>query len=176
MYIWIIAFFLLVALGVAGYYQGALRGGFTLVGLIVSAVLAMPLSGVFKWVLGVFGLEHPVVLAFLAPFAAYVIVLIFFKAGGLATHRQVDTYFKYKASDTMRLLYERMNARIGVVLGAFNAFVYLLLIGIVIYMLGYSAMQVRTGDKDPLVIRMFSRLAEDLRETKMDKSIAPFLP
>src|SRR6185436_11600564 len=121
MWIWIIAFFLLVALGGAGYYQGALRASFTLIGLIVAAALAFPLSGIFRGILGIFSLQHPVLLAFLAPFAAYVTVLICFKAGGLATHRKVDTFFKYKASDTLRLLYNRMNSRIGAVIGSFNA-------------------------------------------------------
>jgi hypothetical protein len=176
MLIWMIALFLFVALGTAGYYQGALRAAFTLVGLITAALLALPLTGVFKAILGIFNLEHPVLLAFIAPFAAYVVVLICFKAGGLATHRQVDTYFKYKANDTLRLLYTRMNARIGAVVGVLNAFVYFLLISIVIYVIGYFAIQVRTGAKDPFVIRMATRLAEDLRQTRMDKAVAAFLP
>ena len=176
MFMWIIAVFLFVALGAAGYYQGALRAAFTLVGLIVAALVALPLSGVFTAILRIFSLEHPVLLAFIAPLSAYVVVLIGFKAGGLATHRQVDTYFKYKASDTLRLLYDRMNARVGAVVGVLNAFVYLLLLSLVIYMLGYLAVQVRTGDKDPFVIRMASRLGEDLRQTKMDKAVAAFLP
>ncbi|MEY2407639.1 MAG: hypothetical protein QOF48_309 [Verrucomicrobiota bacterium] len=176
MFIWMIALFLLLALGAAGYYQGALRAGFTLVGLIVAALLAVPLSGVFKAILGIFNLEHPVVLSFIAPVAAFIVLLICFKAGGLATHRQVDTYFKYKASDTLRLLYDRMNARVGAVVGVLNAFVYFILLSIVIYVLGYFAMQVRTGDKDPFVIRVASRLADDLKETKMDKAVAAFLP
>ena len=176
MFIWMIVFLLLLALGAAGYYQGALRASFTLIGLIIAGLLALPLSGIFRGILGIFSLQHPILLAFLGPFAAYVTVLICFKAGGLATHRKVDTYFKYKASDTMRLLFNRMNSRIGAVVGVFNAFAYLVLISIAVYILGYFTVQIRTGDRDPLVIRMVNRLAEDLRETKMDKAVARFLP
>src|SRR6185436_6473001 len=176
MWIWIIAFFLLLALGAAGYYQGALRASFSLVGLIVAAALALPLTKVFSAILGIFGLQHPVVLAFLAPLSAFIMVLICFKAGGLATHRKVDTYFKYKASDTLRLLYTRMNSRIGAVVGSFNAFFYLIFLSVAIYSLGYFTVQIRTGERDPLVVRWISRLAEDLRETKMDKAVAKFIP
>ena len=55
MLIWILALVLFGALGVIGFYQGALRVAFSFIGIIVAALLAIPLSGVFNWVLGLFG-------------------------------------------------------------------------------------------------------------------------
>ncbi len=176
MLIWIIALLLFISLGIIGYYQGALRGAVTFVGLIAAMALAVPLGGAFKWVLNIFGVEHPVLLAFLGPLMTYGIVLICFKAGAMATHKKVDTYFKYKASDTLRLLYDRMNSRVGIAVGVMNAFLYVIIVGVVVYMMGYFTLQVRTSDKDSFVVRTMARLAEDLRETKLDLAVAAFIP
>ena len=45
MILWIFAFGLMAVLGLIGYYQGAIRVAFSLIGLIVAAFLAMPLAG-----------------------------------------------------------------------------------------------------------------------------------
>ena len=176
MFIWIIVALVFISLGVVGYYQGIVRVAFSFIGLLLGALLALPLSGVFKSILGLFGLEHPVLLAFLAPFCVYMLVLILFKTGGLAVHRKVDTYFKYKASDTLRLLFQRLNSRVGACLGMLNATVYVVLIGVVIYTVGYFTIQVGTGDKDSFWLKAMNRLTEDLRSTKLDKAVAGFVP
>jgi len=176
MFIWIIAALVFISLGVVGFYQGIIRVSFSLIGLLVGALLALPLSGVFKSILGLFGMEHPVLLAFIAPFSAYLLILILFKAGGLAVHRKVDTYFKYKASDTLRMLFDRLNARVGICLAMINATVYVVLIGVVIYTVGYFTLQVSTSDRDSFWLKAINRLAMDLRETKLDKAVAGFVP
>lgn len=176
MLIWTLAIVIFISLGVVGFYQGAVRVGFSLIGLILAFALAMPLSGIFKAILSAVGVEHPVLLAFLAPFTAYLVILIIFKASGLAVHRQIDTYYKYKASDTVRLLFNRMNSRIGIALGMANAFVYVVLLGVVIYSLGYFTLQVSAGDKDGFFLRTFNRLARDLESSKLTEAVAGFMP
>jgi hypothetical protein len=76
----------------------------------------------------------------------------------------------------VRLLYDRMNSRVGIAVGLINALVYLVLVGVVIYMLGYFAIQVRTSDKDSFVVKTMARLAQDLRDTKLDQAVAAFIP
>lgn len=176
MFIWIIIALIFISLGIVGFYQGVVRVAFSFVGLLVGALLALPLSGVFKSILGLFGLEHPVLLAFLAPFCVYLLILILFKVGGLAVHRKVDTYFKYKASDTLRMLFQRLNSRVGICVGMLNATVYTILIGVVIYTVGYFTLQVGTSDRDSFWLKAINRLATDLRETKLDKAVAAFVP
>jgi len=176
MFVWLIVALVFISLGIVGYYQGVVRVAFSLVGLLVGAVLALPLSGIFKAVLGLFGLEHPVLLAFLAPFCVYVLILILFKAGGLAAHRKVDTYFKYKASDTLRMLFQRLNSRVGSCIAMLNAMVYVVLIGVVIYTVGYFTLQVGTSERDSFWLKAMNRLAEDMRATKLDKAVAGFVP
>ena len=79
MILWIIAISLFVVLGVIGYYQGAIRVGFSLIGIVVAAALALPLSGLVKSMLPAFGLNHPVALAFVGPAIVYLLILIGFK-------------------------------------------------------------------------------------------------
>ena len=176
MFIWIIVALVIISLGIIGYYQGMVRVAFSLAGLLVGALLALPLSGVFQSILKLFGLEHPVLLSFLGPFCVYLLILIGFKAGGLAVHRKVDTYFKYKASDTLRMLFDRLNSRVGICVGMLNAMVYVVLIGVVIYTLGYFTLQVATSEKDSFWLKAMNRLVADLRSTKLDKAVAGFVP
>lgn len=176
MLIWTIALLLFVSLGVVGFYQGAVRVAFSFVGLVAGFLLAMPLGGIFGSLYKLFGVEHPVVLSLLGPFTAYVAILVAFKAGGFAVHKQVDTYYKYKASDTVRLLFERMNSRVGIAVGMLNAFAYVVLLSVVIYTIGYFTIQVSSPDKDPFFSRTFNKLVVDLQKTGMDKAVAKFLP
>src|SRR2546428_12872107 len=127
MILWIFAGCLLAVVALIGYYQGAIRVAFSLVGLFLAAVLAIPLAGLLKPIFSIFGLTHPLLLAFIAPAATYALILIIFKSSALAVHKKIDTHYKYKESDTQRLLWERLNARLGIRLGLGKAASYLFL-------------------------------------------------
>ena len=175
MILWIVALLLLGLLGMVGFYQGAIRAGFSLVGLIIAAALALPVGHAVSPILKLVGVHHPVWLMFVAPFVAFLIVLTIFKSAGFATHRKVDAYYKYQNSDTRRLLFERLNQRLGLCLGLFNATVYLFLIAIVFYILGYFTVQASTSPKDPFTMKLVNRVADDITATSFDKAIAPFV-
>ena len=176
MTLWILAVVLLVSLGIIGYYQGGIRVGFSLVGLIVAAALAQPLSFISKAILPIVGLKHPAVLTFVAPALMFLLILILFKCAALAVHRKVDAYYKYQDSDTRRLLFERLNQRLGICLGVANATVYVFLISVAASVLGYLTVQFASSEKDPLLVRWCNRLAEDVQRTRMDHAVAPFNP
>ena len=176
MFIWLIALLLFASSGIVGFYQGALRMTISTVGLLVAALLALPLAGIFAFLLKVFGMEHPIPIAFLAPFIAYVLVLLAFKGVGMATHKKVDGYMKYKANDTNRMLFERMNSRVGIMVGLCNAFIYFILISAVLYTVGYFSVQAAISEKDSIVWRITTRLAKDLQSTGVDKAVAGYVP
>lgn len=176
MFLWIIAIVLLAVIGIIGYYQGAIRVAFSLIGLLLGAALALPLGGLLSPVLGIFGLHHPVLLSFVGPAVAYLIILIAFKIGGFTVNRKLDTYYKYHDSDTRRLLFERFNQRLGICLGLVNATIYFILLCVVIYAVGYFTIQVGTSSADSFTIRMVNALSRDLEKTGMIKAIAPFNP
>jgi hypothetical protein len=166
----------MAVIGLIGYYQGAIRAGFSLVGLILAAFLAIPSAVLFKAFLPVLGLKHPVLLAFIAPALIYILILVIFKVTALAVYKKVDTYYKYKALDTQGLLWERLNHRLGICLGLANAVVYLFLLSVVAYVLGYFTIQVAKSDNDSVGLKIVNAIARDLRSTGMDKAVAPFVP
>src|SRR5438105_2659110 len=124
MILWIFALCLMAVSGLIGYYQGAVRVAFSLVGLLMAALLAMPLAGLIKPILPMVGLSHPVLLSFLGPILAYLLILIGFKCAAVAVHKKVEAYYKYKASDTQRSLFARLNQHLGICVGLANATVY----------------------------------------------------
>ena len=176
MILWIFAIGLMAVLGLIGYYQGAIRVAFSFVGLLAAALLAFPLGRLIKPVLPVVGLSHPLVLAFVAPAIVYVVILIAFKSAALAVHRKVDTYYKYKGSDTQRSLFERVNERLGICLGLANATVYIFLLSIVAYLVGYFTLQIATGENDSAGVKMLNHFCGDLEKSGMTKAIAPWVP
>src|SRR5690606_28186064 len=125
MTIWLLALILLACLAGVGYRQGAIRVSFSLIGIIIAALLAVPLGKLVQPALRGLGVDNPVLLWALAPFIAFAVVLTAFKVGGLAVHQKVDVYYKYKAGDLRLALFERLNARLGLCLGLVNALVYL---------------------------------------------------
>lgn len=175
MILWIVALLLLGLLGMVGYYQGAVRAGFSLVGLIIAGLLAMPLGSLIAPVIKIFGVKHPVWLALIGPFAAYLLILIIFKAVGFAMHRKVDGYYKYQNSDTRRLMFEHLNHRLGICLGVMNAAIYVFLIGVVFYILGYFTVQASTPGKDPFTFGLVNKIAGEVHATSFDKAIGPFV-
>ena len=107
MILWALALFIVTCTAVVGYYQGALRAAFSLVGLVAAALLGVPTGLLFKSVLPALGVGNPLYLAFLSPVLGFVLVLTCFKAGALAAHKKVEAYYRYKANDTQRMLFER---------------------------------------------------------------------
>src|SRR5262245_1888429 len=136
MLLWLIALVFLACCGIVAYYQGAVRAAISLVGLLCALLLAAPLGRIVNAILPALGIAHPALLAVLGPVIAFVGVLILFKVAAVLVHRKLDTYYKYTASDTQRLLFERMNARVGVTVGLCNAVIYFFILCSAAYTLG----------------------------------------
>src|SRR5262245_55694935 len=128
MTVWLLALVILVCTGIVGYYQGALRAAFSFVGLIVASLFATPLGAILKSILVVLGLKNPLSTAFAGPVIAFILILTVFKVAALAVHKKVEAWYKYRANDTQRLLFERMNTRVGAPMALANGLVYLLAI------------------------------------------------
>jgi hypothetical protein len=173
---WIVAVLVVAVVAVVGYYQGALRAAFSFIGLLVGAMLAVPLSGVTNWVLQLVTIKHPAALAFLGPILTWVIILAIFKVIANTVHRKVDTYYRYRASDTRRGYFERLNQRVGASVGVANGVIYVFIISIIFYSVGYFTTQVEASEGNPFTWRIANAFARDLDSSNMDKAIAPFIP
>lgn len=180
MTIWILALLLFTALAAVGYNQGAIRVSFSLLGLIVSSFLAMPVSKattpLVRWLLALFDNHNPLLVGALAPVAAFILLLILFKIAGLAVHKQVEVYFKYKAGDLRLALWERMNKRIGACLGIANGLVYTVLIALVCYVISYGTTQMGLNDSAPKLARLITRMGQDVVATGLVKVVRAIDP
>lgn len=168
MTIWIIAVLLLASLAGLGLRQGAIRVGFSLIGILLGALLAGPLGHLLKPVFSAIGVKNPALLWMVPPVVVFVIVLTLAKVGGMFVHKKVEVFYKYKAGDLRLALWERLNQRLGLCLGSLNALAYTVLIAQAIYMLSYWTVQASTAN-DPRSVRIVNRLGKDLQSTGMSK-------
>ena len=175
MILWLIALFILTCVVIVGYYQGGLRVAFSFVGLLVAAALASPVGALLGKILPMVGFKNPLTIAFVSPAIAFVLVAVIFKGAGAVVHKKAEAWYKYKASDTHRLLWERLNSRVGAPLGLANGIIYVFAICTFLNAYGYLSLQVAT-DNDSWVTRMANRLSEDVQGTGMNKAVAPFMP
>ncbi|HYV26401.1 MAG TPA: CvpA family protein [Candidatus Eisenbacteria bacterium] len=176
MIIWLLAVVLLAVVATTGYYQGALRAAFSLVGLVLGAALAWPLSPLVRPLFPALTLTNPMWGFYLAPVVVFVAVVIVFKVAALSVHQKVESHYKYHDSDTRRLMWERLNQRLGLCVGLVNGAVYLLLVAMVIQVMGYVTVQLAHSDADPTTIKVLNRAAEDLQNSGFTKTLAPFDP
>ena len=165
MTIWILVLGLLISLAALGLRQGAIRVLFSLVGIIVSALLAGPLAKYIKPILPHVGIHDPTIIWLVAPVIVFWILLIPFKSVGFFVHRKVELYFKYKTEGMQLIRYNRLNSRLGLGLGLINALAYLVLISFIIFDLSYWTVQVATSDDEGKLIRLLNQLGRDSEST-----------
>ncbi|MCX6921797.1 MAG: CvpA family protein [Verrucomicrobia bacterium] len=176
MMFWLLALVLLASLAGIGYRQGAIRVAFSLVGILLGALLAGPLARLVKPLLGVFTVKNPTLLWVLAPLVVFVLISIAFKVAAFTVHQKVDVHFKYHAGDLRLALWERLNRRLGLCLGLLNGALYIVLLSFVIYAFSYWTVQVAGDDNDPKLVKILNRLGHDLQSTgfaKVARAIDP---
>lgn len=176
MTIWIVVLVLLASVTALGYRQGAIRVAFSLVGILLGLWLALPLAPWLKPVMGWIGVQHPVWAAVLPPVIVFWIINGLFKAAAFQVHRKVDVHFKYHVVDLQRILFERLNARLGACLGLINGTVYALLVCLGIWMAGYWTLQVASPEGDRWSMRLVNRLARDLEQTGLYRAVCALDP
>src|SRR5688572_30730787 len=176
MLIWLIAVVLLVGFGALGYAKGAIRMIFPLAGLVLGAMLAVPLGPLVRPVVPLVGLKNPIWSLLLPPVLVFFLVAVVFVIIGFIVHRQIYLHFKYKTDDYQRLSWERLNKRIGVCIGLVTGASYTILIGLVVYIMGYLTVQVSAGDNDSAALRYLNQARADLRASGLEKTVTAFDP
>ena len=165
MSIWILVSVMSLSLAALGYRQGAIRVSFSLIGIIVSALLAGPLARYVQPILPHVGIHDPTVSWMLSPLIVFVVLLIPFKSVGFFVHRKVEVYFKYKDDGRHLFRWNRLNARLGLGLGLVNSLAYLVLISFIVFDLSYWTTQVATSDEEGLWIKLLNRMGRDSETT-----------
>jgi Colicin V production protein. len=171
MTIWIVAVLFVASLIGLGLRQGAIRVAASLVGILLGALLAVPLGNLLKPVFGAIGMKNPALIWLVPPAFVFVLILTLAKVGGLFLHKKVEVFYKYKAGELRLALWERLNSRLGICLGTLNALAYMILLAQAVYMISYWTYQAQT-ESDPRSVRIVNRLGKDLQSTGMSKVAA----
>src|SRR5260370_8663247 len=156
MTMWMLALVLFGCLAAVGFNQGVIRVGFSFLGLLLGALLAVPLGRFLNPVLGVSGVKPRLSLWLLGPFAVFILVQVAFKIAGYFVHQKVELFYKYKAGDIHQGLWNRIRRRLGLCLGLANAAIYLILISLVFYVLSYPTVQMTNPPTTPTKINILN--------------------
>ncbi|MGD0745510.1 MAG: CvpA family protein [Verrucomicrobiota bacterium] len=170
MTIWLLALVLLASSAALGYRQGAIRAGFSFAGIVTAGLLAAPLGKHFKPLMPLVGVHNPVLIWMLGPLPAFVLVLILFKIAGSVVHHKTEMHYKYHAGELMLALWERLNRRLGLCLGALSGTAYFMLICFVLFNLSYWTVQIASSDAQTWTTRLINRLGRDLESSGMSKA------
>ena len=176
MTIWIVAVLCLALLATEGYYQGAIRAAFSLLGLLAAMVLAIPLTPLADWIFPLLGFDHPLVPQFFSPVITFFGVVAAFKGGAEFAHRKVEQRYKYHVTDAERALWNRLMQQIGLSIGVVTGAVYTLVICVVVSVLGYLTVQVGGQHSGSRLTRIVNAMAVDLQATGMHKVVAAMNP
>lgn len=169
MTMWLLAVLLIASVAALGYRQGAVRVAFSFVGIVLGALLAVPLGSLLRPLLAILGMHNQLYRYLLAPLIIFVVISILFKVAAATVHHKVDVHFKYHAGDLRLALFERLNARVGLCLGILNGVAYMILLSFVVYSLSYCTVQVASSDEDPRWMRILNRMGRDTESSGLAK-------
>jgi uncharacterized membrane protein required for colicin V production len=167
--IWFLALLLLASVAALGYRQGAIKVAFSLVGILIGALLAGPLGRLLKPLLGILGMKDPLLQYLVAPIIVFVLINIIFKVIALQVHLKVECFYKYSAGDLRLALWERLNHHLGGCLGLANGALYLVLIGVTVFPLSYATFQLASSDEDPRWMRWLNTIGEGMQSSGFNK-------
>ncbi|HEY5041879.1 MAG TPA: CvpA family protein [Verrucomicrobiae bacterium] len=171
MSIWILALLILAGVSLAGWRQGAIRAAISFAGILVAALLAVPVGKMIHPLLPHLGASNPILAWALAPLFGFILVSIVFKVVAFTVHRKADVYYRYKAGDLRQALWLRLNSRLGICVGLLNGAVYFVLVCFVIFNLSYGTTQAASASQtQPALIRLTNRLGTDLQSTGMARA------
>ncbi len=174
--VWLIAIVCLGLVGLAGYYSGPIRAGFSLLGLFFGVVLAGPLSPLTKHLLPLLGLVHPLWQFFVPQALAFLIVLIIFLIAGSVLHRKLSVHFKYKVDEKKLISWERLYSRLGFCVGLLNGAVYFFLLMLPIYIGGYFTAEAAAEGNNPPSAQFLTKTRAELHDQKLDRLLAAYDP
>lgn len=175
MLLWLIIVAIFIMLGLTSYYKGAIRTLVSLVGVILASFLALPLGPLLKPLVPKVGLTHPLWAVVLPPFVVFLLIALAFVGLSFLVHHRVMLHFKYATDDYTRLRFERLNQRLGLALGLVGGAIYSLLVGLVIYIVGYPLVQV-TSEDSPALQRFLSKVRQEIAESGLDRTLAALDP
>jgi len=175
MLVWTLIIVAFAFFGLTGYFKGAVRSLVSLLGVILGVWLAFPLAPQFKPLVVKLGFTHPFEPPVLAPIFVFLLfILVFFGLGFLA-HWLLKSRYQFAMDDYMLAKWDRLNRRLGLVIGLIAAFTYSIIACLLIYIFGYPAVPFTT-EGSPGWQKLLKTARVQLYETKMDRCVASLDP
>jgi uncharacterized membrane protein required for colicin V production len=170
MSIWILAVVVMILTALAGWRLGAIRAAISFVGILLAALLAVPVGKLVHPLLPHLGAGNPIYAWALAPIVGFILVAIVLKIPAQMVHNRVEHFYKYNAGDLRLVLWTRMNSRLGICVGLLNGALYFVLITFLIFNLTYWTTQLAVAPQQPLAIRLVNQLGNDLQATHLSRT------
>ena len=153
----------------AGYCFGAIRAAVSFFGLFVALILAHMFAHKAEPIVAWVGVKNPVLLWMYSPIVVFILAMIVFKIIGFVIQSKVNLYYKYKAGDLRMSLWNRLNPRLGLVVGLANATIYMVLLTMVIYVAGYPASQIASDTGNHWSLRLLNQAGHELDKSGLSK-------
>ena len=142
MLIWVVAIALVGGFGLLGHQAGAIRWGIGFIGAALGLMLTGVVSGLVGTGLAMMGVKDFVDLTLLPGVIVFSLLTIIFLVIGVAAHRPVELFFKYRTDEQTRAVFERMNQAIGLFVGLISGICVFFSVGNFVYRQGYLISQV----------------------------------
>jgi uncharacterized membrane protein required for colicin V production len=169
MTIWVLALILLGSCAGVGLRQGVVRASVSFIGIVVAALLAVPLGGMIRPLVAAVWTKDPFMLWLFPPIIMFIVVSLVFKGIAHPLYRKLDVYQKYHAGELRLALWERLDHRLGMCVGLLNGTAYLILTSFLIFALSYWTVQVSTSNEDPKMVRLLNALGKDMQSSGFSK-------
>lgn len=172
MTIWILALLLFAGVGALGRQIGGIRMGISLLGVVVALFAAGPLAPFVRSALGAVGVKSPVLIWALAAPLAFLGIMMAANSAAVGVYIKVSGYFKFRATDDIRMRWERIDAGLGLTAGLLAAVVYLVAASAYVFHVGYFTAQVESPTDNPIWLKLVNKVRADLSGSKFDRVAA----
>ncbi|MEN9575275.1 MAG: hypothetical protein RL514_3130 [Verrucomicrobiota bacterium] len=172
MTIWLLALLLFGIVGALGRQIGGIRMGVSLLGALVALFVAGPLSPVVRMALGAAGFNNPVTTWALGAPLAFLAILMIFNSSAVGVYLKISGYYKHRATDDIRMRWERIDSGMGLAAGLLAAVVYLIAASAYVYHVGYYTRQVESPTDNPIWLKLVNKMRDDLSSSKFDRVAA----
>lgn len=175
MFIWIIAILLLLVWGALGFFTGALAMLITLAGFLVALLASKALAPLMESLYLKMEFSNLIALKMLPPITAFLLVSLIFLIIGLVVHWKLSSRFKFAMDEVTRLRWTRMNQHCGAAIGLFMGSAYTVLVGMLVYVMGYFSLQVASSNDQGWISRL-NAVASGLEGSGMAKIARSICP
>ncbi len=172
MLIWVVAVVLVGGFGLLGHQSGAIRWGIGFIGAALGLALAGVASGPVAAGLATMGVKDYIDLTLLPGVIVFALLTIVFLVAGVAAHRPVELYFKYRSDEPTRAAFERMNQAIGLFVGLISGICVFFSVGNFIYRQGYLITQVTGDNGEATPVRYIAQLRSEMESTGWARTFA----